>query len=72
MIFRGLAFAAATLLASTALGSRSASAQEGGARAAFAEPSLSPDGSLIAFASGGDIRREFIDENALSVANLDI
>lgn len=55
MIFRGLAFAAATLLASTALGSRSASAQEGGARAAFAEPSLSPDGSLIAFASGGDI-----------------
>ncbi|WP_033965561.1 MULTISPECIES: S41 family peptidase [unclassified Sphingomonas] len=55
MIFRGLALATATLLASTTLASLPATAQAVAAKAAFAEPSLSPDGSLIAFASGGDI-----------------
>ncbi|PNB53477.1 hypothetical protein C1X77_26170, partial [Pseudomonas sp. GW531-E2] len=43
------------MLASTTLASLPAAAQAVAAKAAFAEPSLSPDGSLIAFASGGDI-----------------
>ena len=53
MIFPRLALAAACLLATTTFVAPSASAQI--AMSAFAEPSLSPDGSLIAFASGGDI-----------------
>uniref|UniRef100_UPI0035CA99C1 S41 family peptidase n=1 Tax=uncultured Sphingomonas sp. TaxID=158754 RepID=UPI0035CA99C1 len=53
MTFNRLALAAAGLLATTML-APFAAAQDG-ARPAFAEPSLSPDGALIAFASGGDI-----------------
>ena len=52
MTFQRLALAAAGLLASTTLAAP-VLAQE--ARPAFAEPTLSPDGALIAFASGGDI-----------------
>ena len=58
MTFRRLALAAGCLLATTALATPSARAQIAQPaldRPAFAEPSLSPDGSLIAFASGGDI-----------------
>jgi tricorn protease len=53
MTFQRLALAAAALLASTTLTAPVALAQD--ARPAFAEPTLSPDGGLIAFASGGDI-----------------
>ena len=53
MTFQRLALAAAGLLASTTLAAPRTQAQE--ARPAFAEPTLSPDGALIAFASGGDI-----------------
>ncbi|WP_353205341.1 LpqB family beta-propeller domain-containing protein, partial [Sphingomonas sp.] len=53
MTFPRLALAAACLLATTVLAAPSLRAQA--VRPALAEPSLSPDGSLIAFASGGDI-----------------
>ncbi|WP_010183575.1 S41 family peptidase [Sphingomonas sp. PAMC 26605] len=53
MTFQRLALAAAGLLGSTTLTAPVALAQD--ARPAFAEPTLSPDGALIAFASGGDI-----------------
>ena len=53
MTFPRLALAAACLLATTVLSAPALRAQV--ARPALAEPSLSPDGSLIAFASGGDI-----------------
>lgn len=53
MTFQRLALAAACLLASTTLTAPGALAQD--AKPAFAEPTLSPDGALIAFASGGDI-----------------
>ncbi|WP_404367515.1 LpqB family beta-propeller domain-containing protein [Sphingomonas sp. MMS24-J45] len=53
MRVRRLMVAAAALFATTALAPWSAVAQD--AKPAFAEPSLSPDGSMIAFASGGDI-----------------
>ncbi|TPG56293.1 S41 family peptidase [Sphingomonas glacialis] len=52
MTFQRRALAAASLLATTMLAAPVV-AQE--ARPAFAEPTLSPDGALIAFASGGDI-----------------
>ena len=58
MTFPRLALVAASLLATTALAAPFAAAQEApttSSKPAFAEPSLSPDGSLIAFASGGDI-----------------
>jgi tricorn protease len=54
MTFQRRALAAACLLASTMLTAPGARAQDG-AKPAFAEPTLSPDGALIAFASGGDI-----------------
>ncbi|MGY2733459.1 S41 family peptidase [Sphingomonas sp. UYP23] len=57
MIFQRRALAAASLLATTMLATAMLAApsfaQE--AKPAFAEPTLSPDGALIAFASGGDI-----------------
>ena len=53
MTIRRLALVAAALLGSTTLVAPSALAQD--TKPAFAEPSLSPDGALIAFASGGDI-----------------
>lgn len=49
-----LAMAVACLLGSSALAAPGF-AQGAAARPAFAEPSMSPDGALIAFASGGDI-----------------
>ena len=52
MIFARFALATA-LLGSTISTAPHAAAQD--SRPAFAEPSLSPDGALIAFASGGDI-----------------
>ncbi|MEG3175975.1 S41 family peptidase [Sphingomonas sp. RB3P16] len=54
MSFSRRALAAACLLASTMLAAPAVLAQ-GNAKPAFAEPTLSPDGALIAFASGGDI-----------------